>query len=697
MKRIIGIIWLIMIVITANAQPPLGINYQAVARNASGNLITSTNIGVKISVIDGTPGGIVQYSETHTTATNAFGLFNLVIGGGTPASGTFAAITWGSGNKYIKVEVDPAGGATYVNMGTFQVWSVPYALNALNSINDMDNQLLSLVGNNLTISNGNTVVLPNYLSAITTDATLTGDGTPVLPLKIAQQGATSGQTLKWNGSTWLPANDIDAQTLSLAGSDLTISNGNTITLPSGLGGSGTLNYIPKFTSSSAIGNSILFDNGGNIGIGTLTPSSRLHLYGTGMLDQKIENTNSMGSSTIFLKTNGGAWDNLELTKWAPLATGSMSGLPLENLATIITGANGGAMALGTLNNNSLYFIANDKVRMRIDSNGLVGIGTKPQPVTMLHIHQASATPYALTRYTSAATGTGFSDGFIVGMNTAAGDVNVWNFEQQPIRFGTYGSLRMQITGDGYVGIGSITPTYFFQATPASSVRHTSYFTNGYACGLLNTTTGLPLTGGTAAVIGDYTASGSNDGIGVYGRALNTTTMYGYGGYFEGNYIGLYGRGSTGGHTGIYAYANGATNAIVINGNMTGTGTNSYTSDMKLKKNIRPIEGALDKIMKMQPSLYEFKVGEFGTMELPNGDHYGLIAQDLQKIYPELVIENDFLGEGREGNFKYLGINYQELTPIVIKAIQEQQSVIQNQSQEIQWLKKKIEELESRIK
>jgi hypothetical protein len=93
-------------------------------------------------------------------------------------------------------------------------------------------------------------------------------------------GATApanGQILKFNGTSWAPATE---QTLSVTGSSLTISNGNTVTLPSGGSGSisGTANYIPKFTGTSAIGNSSLYQTTtGLFGIGTITPIANLDI------------------------------------------------------------------------------------------------------------------------------------------------------------------------------------------------------------------------------------------------------------------------------------------------------------------------------------------------------------------------------------------------------------------------------------
>lgn len=133
MKKIFSFIYLFLLLATAYAQPQ-GINYQAVARNTGGAVISNQNVGVRISIIDGTPTGILEYAETFNTTTNQFGLFNIVIGSGTPTAGSFSSVTWSaSSNKYVKVEVDPAGGTSYIDMGTNQLQSVPYALYAPSS------------------------------------------------------------------------------------------------------------------------------------------------------------------------------------------------------------------------------------------------------------------------------------------------------------------------------------------------------------------------------------------------------------------------------------------------------------------------------------------------------------------------------------------------------------------------------------
>ena len=90
---------------------------------------------MRFSLHDLTINGTVIYKETQSAITNALGLFMVNIGQGTPVTGTFAGINWGNGNKFMQVEIDGTGGTNYINMGTTQLMSVPYALYAAKSGN----------------------------------------------------------------------------------------------------------------------------------------------------------------------------------------------------------------------------------------------------------------------------------------------------------------------------------------------------------------------------------------------------------------------------------------------------------------------------------------------------------------------------------------------------------------------------------
>ena len=115
------------------AQTSNAIPYQAVARNSSGNLLVNQNVRLRFSIHNETASGTIVYQENQSVTTNNLGLFTVNIGQGTATTGTFATINWGTGFKYTQVEIDVNGGTNYVDMGTQQMMSVPYALYAANA------------------------------------------------------------------------------------------------------------------------------------------------------------------------------------------------------------------------------------------------------------------------------------------------------------------------------------------------------------------------------------------------------------------------------------------------------------------------------------------------------------------------------------------------------------------------------------
>lgn len=116
------------------AQAPAKFNYQGVARDASGNVLANQAIGLQFTLLSGSPTGTTELIETHTTTTNMFGLFNVVIGDGTNLF-VNPAMDLGTASHYLKVELDATGGTNYLEMGTSQLLSVPYAIYAATSGN----------------------------------------------------------------------------------------------------------------------------------------------------------------------------------------------------------------------------------------------------------------------------------------------------------------------------------------------------------------------------------------------------------------------------------------------------------------------------------------------------------------------------------------------------------------------------------
>ena len=133
MKKVFSILLAVFLTATVWAQSPNKMSYQAVIRNASNNLVTSTAVAMQISILQGSTGGSAVYVETQTPTTNFNGLVNIEIGGGTVVSGNFSTINWANGPYFIETKTDPAGGTNYTITGTSQLLSVPYALYAANA------------------------------------------------------------------------------------------------------------------------------------------------------------------------------------------------------------------------------------------------------------------------------------------------------------------------------------------------------------------------------------------------------------------------------------------------------------------------------------------------------------------------------------------------------------------------------------
>jgi hypothetical protein len=234
MNRLINAFIFLLIGLTFSfslfSQPPNKMNYQAVVRGSDGNVWANKTVGLQISILQGSDTGPAVFVERHTTTTNANGLVTVVIGTGSVIQGAFSTINWANGPYFLKTETDLNGGTAYTISGTKQLMSVPYALFAISSgtmsetdpifgaspaksITDADitnwnnkldaevdgsiqNELqtLTINGNQLTISKGNTVILPSGggggggdqwgSQVVASDGTLNGDGTAAHPLGV---------------------------------------------------------------------------------------------------------------------------------------------------------------------------------------------------------------------------------------------------------------------------------------------------------------------------------------------------------------------------------------------------------------------------------------------------------------------------------------------------------------------------------
>jgi len=165
MKKVLLFLAVVVTCSIVKAHPPAKFNYQGVARDSAGKPLANQRIALKISVVDvrtGLPDSVV-YAETHIDTTNAFGLYNVEVGGGIVVTGTMAGINWPNGEKYMRVEMDPAGGTAYVLMGKSRLLSVPYSRRAEDAgMLSIYNGSLPLFGNPNKMLIRHSVVAPTW-------------------------------------------------------------------------------------------------------------------------------------------------------------------------------------------------------------------------------------------------------------------------------------------------------------------------------------------------------------------------------------------------------------------------------------------------------------------------------------------------------------------------------------------------------
>ncbi len=177
--------------------------------------------------------------------------------------------------------------------------------------------------------------------------------------------------------------------------------------------------------------------------------------------------------------------------------------------------------------------------------------------------------------------------------------------------------------------------------------------------------------------------------GVRSSAFGTGTgdrygVYGFAGGTSGNRYGVYGSAATGnGRWGVYC-----------NGNLWYTGSLTSVSDSRLKRQTKSLKPTLHQIMRLNPSSYSFKQNIKG-IHLPANQQYGFIAQEMEKIFPELVHTDlhNVVSESPDDpaeKIEIKSINTVGLIPILTKALQEQQEIIENLLQRIETLEKRID-------
>jgi polyhydroxyalkanoate synthesis regulator phasin len=421
-------------------------------------------------------------------------------------------------------------------------------------------------------------------------------------------------------------------------------------------------------------------------IAIATPAEGLLVYDTETLNVWVykdagwsEIKTNAGASTNFWDTDGiNIYNNntgnvgigtsnpsSKFTLQTPINTGGWKHVGGSDSIIVSEGIGGVSAAIGTSTNHIFRLNSGGLGRMHIYPNGNVTVGDNNAPATDKFTVQSEG--FGLTHTNTNGTVTvgtwignfGGATGGWIGTKSN----HAFNF------FANNGGALMTILPNGNVGIGTVNPTY--KLSVISDLGATIYS--------LNNGNGIGISGE------------SNNGDGIAGRSINRVGITAY----------------SANSNGLYAFTdNPGYSAGYFNGNVYTTGVYAG-SDQKLKQNIKDFSSAMNIINELHPKQYDYRHdGNYKLMNLPQGNHYGLIAQDVEKILPNLVKNSKFETRDAKAHatkadmensetIDFKTLNYTGLIPIIIKGMQEQQVIIDNQQKQIDILEKRLAALEAK--
>lgn len=397
-------------------QAPKEINYQGVARNSSGSLLSNQSIGIKLDLHQGSATGTIVFSESHNKTTNSFGLFTLGIGSFNTTG--FTSINWANGPYFLEVSMDPAGGTSYSSVGTQQFLSVPYALYAETAgnssstptftnngpttiagsypnytVNSVASPSTTLVqGNNVTLNNSGstyTVSTPSYsISSGTGSISITnGFTTSSAPIDVP--------ILSYTGSATSGTLQSGAQTVTIP--NYTLSNtSNTITLNNGTANSTAIIPVPTLTlvgstlQSGPTSNTVSLSaiNNWSVTSGVIYPSTLTNSVGVGInssLGGRVGISHTSSTTSPHINLISPTTSDFGRVKFSN--TGSSSYFSFE--ARNNTG--GLADAFNIAHNNGI----DEKQVFLINGNRNVFINNLNIPLAAFHVMTHSSTPNGL--------------------------------------------------------------------------------------------------------------------------------------------------------------------------------------------------------------------------------------------------------------------------------------------------------------
>lgn len=746
-------LFLALLCLSLNAQTTTGFNYQAVLRNAAYQPIANQSGTATVAILDA--GGAELYKEVHLNVnTDPLGLFNLVIGSGQTLSGNFAAIDWGSGERRLKITVSTGGNTYDFDPSTLQ--AVPYAKLAeralagdadANPTNEL--QTLSLSGNQLTLSaGGGTVSLPqpaaNALHDADNDTRILVEKNPDEDVVRVDLGGTEYMVLRKNsgGTPRLELRDSNLNTYvgSQSGKANTSGQSNTAIGQEALAsnttgysnvaaGVGALFSNTTGYSNVAVGGATLYSNTagyGNTAMGTLALSSNSDGHSNTATGEDAMRNNTTGTSntatgsdalysntsgyfntatgvnTLYSNTTG--YNNVAVGYEALFknTTGSTNvALGGGALRSTTTGGGNTAIGAGSLRGNTTGFdnIAVGALAMNTqpsrNNNLAVGIGA---------MKNSTGGAYNLALGSSALeTNTTGRENIAIGYNALlANTEGSWN-----IALGSSSLLKSK-TSNFNIGIGF-----------GSLISNTNGNRNvaiGTECQNANTS-GLQNT-----AVGDGALFVNDNGN--YNTAVGANALQGVGG---GNNTAVGYRAGNADYTSFYAAAfgseaaNTSSDQIMLGDPPIGAigGYKNWTnfSDGRFKKNVKENVPGLDFVMRLRPVTYTLDIaGIKSYTNSPQPDSTdlralelyqarvrraeseittGFIAQEVEQA--ALSAGYDFSGIDKpNGKCDPYGLRYGDFTAPLVKAIQEQQALLEQKDSAINALLRQVETLEARL-
>lgn len=383
---------------------------------------------------------------------------------------------------------------------------------------------------------------------------------------------------------------------------------------------------------------------GNVGVGTTAPAHPLHVAGNTFLDGVTQVGGTAALAAQFKIINAANY----------------------NLSMLVTGGTGTQLTIQNSSGNVTIGNSTSVTRLFIQDNNTSTTESGNSYLSMQNLANTTNTSTGIRFRVGGTTaingnfhykggiffnhdgGTNGEGSMVFAVNNIASSANA-----------TAADAAMTISRYGDVGIGTTPSTLRKLYVSTSNNQYAGYYYNNRT------------SGSNYGLYSNCTSTSGTYNVSVYGRASGAATT---------NY-GLYGY-ATGGGTDWALYSLGPA--------YSSTGTWSG-SDERLKTNIKNFNGAIEKLTQIDIKTYNFKTEEYKHLNFPSTKQYGVIAQNLEKVFPEMVLESEHNIPDENGNFSdktvsIKAVNYTQLIPVLIKAVQEQQKMIEELQKEIQELK-----------